>query len=219
MKEAKVASVNVGLPKSVPNGRKEVETGIFKHRVEGTVRLSQLGFEGDGQADLKNHGGPDKAACVYSIDRFPFWENGVLPKLEPGAFGENLSIEGGAEEDFCIGDTYAIGEAIVQLSQPRQPCFKLSVRYGVPELPAKVQETGYSGFYFRVLKEGDVRAGDRLKLLQRHPAGVTVMRANEIKYRLKDDAEAIRSLLAVEELAQSWREPLEKRLALLTSDA
>ncbi|NGZ75881.1 MOSC domain-containing protein [Saccharibacillus alkalitolerans] len=215
MKETTIASVNVGLPKVVPHGRKEVETGLFKYPVDGPVYLSRLGFEGDGQADLKNHGGADKAACAYSADRFPFWEKALLPKLEPGAFGENLSIEGGAEEDFCIGDTFEIGEAVVQLSQPRQPCFKLSVRYGVPELPAMVQETGYSGFYFRVLREGKVSAGDRVKLLERHPAGMTVMRANEIKYRLKDDADAIRSLLAVEELAMAWRGSLEKRLAEL----
>ncbi|MDO3408776.1 MOSC domain-containing protein [Saccharibacillus sp. CPCC 101409] len=213
MKETLIASVNVGMPKTVPNGRKEVETGIFKSPVEEGAYLGKLGFEGDEQADLKNHGGSDKAACVYSVDRFPFWENGILPKLGPGAFGENLSIENGAEEDFCIGDTFAIGEAVVQLSQPRQPCFKLSVRYGVPELPAKVQETGYSGFYFRVLQEGLVREGDRLELVQRHEAGISVMRANEIMYHRKEDAEAIRSLLAVEELSASWRNSLEKRLA------
>lgn len=218
MKDVRIAAVNVGLPKAVPNGKKEVETGIFKHPVDGAVYLSKLGFEGDGQADLKNHGGADKAACVYSTDRFPFWENGVLPKLGPGAFGENLSIEGGAEEDFCIGDTFAIGEAVVQLSQPRQPCFKLSVRYGVPELPAQVQDTGYSGFYFRVLKEGAVQAGDQVELLERHPAGMTVMRANEIKYKLKDDAEAIRSLLAIDELADGWRGSLVKRLAVLEAE-
>lgn len=219
MKEAVIAAVNVGLPKAVPNGKKEVETGIFKYPVDGAVYLSKLGFEGDGQADLKNHGGPDKAACVYSTDRFAFWEDGVLPKLGPGAFGENLSIAGAAEEDFCIGDTFAIGEAVVQLSQPRQPCFKLSVRYGVPELPAKVQETGYSGFYFRVLQEGRVQAGDRIELLKRHSAGMTVMRANEIKYKLKDDVEAIRSLLGIEELADAWRGPLETRLSALESEA
>lgn len=219
MKEVVIAAVNVGLPRSVPNGKKEVQTGIFKEPVEGAVYLGTLGFEGDGQADLKNHGGPDKAVCVYSTDRFAFWEDGVLPKLGPGAFGENLSIAGGAEEDFCIGDTFVIGEAIVQLSQPRQPCFKLSVRYGVPELPEKVQETGYSGFYFRVVREGLITAGDRVELLERHPAGMTVMRANEIKYKRKDDAEAIRSLLDVRELADAWRGPLQKRLETLDSRA
>jgi MOSC domain-containing protein YiiM len=212
MNEAVVVAVNVGLPKSVPNGSRTVETGIFKNPVKGTVYLGRLGFAGDGQADLKNHGGSDKAVCVYSTDRFAFWENGILPKLAPGAFGENLSIAGAAEEDFCIGDTFAIGEAVLQLSQPRQPCFKLSVRYGVPELPEVVQETGYSGFYFRVLQEGNIQAGDRIERLERHPAGMTVMRANEIKYKCKNDAEAIRSLLAVEELADAWRGPLAKRL-------
>ncbi|OWA34673.1 MOSC domain-containing protein [Saccharibacillus sp. O16] len=219
MKEIVVAAVNVGRPKVIPNGRQEVETGIFKQPVEGSVYLGKLGFEGDGQADLKNHGGPDKAACVYSVDRFEFWESELLPKLEPGAFGENLSITGGAEEDFCIGDIFSIGGAVVQLSQPRQPCFKLSVRYGVPELPARVQETGYSGFYFRVLQEGEVQAGDRLVLQKRHHAGMTVMRANEIKYKLKDDAEAIRSLLAVQELAEAWSGSLKKRLSALEANA
>jgi len=219
MKPIIIAAVNVGLPKTVPNGRQTVETGIFKHPVDGPVYLGKLGFEGDGQADLKNHGGPDKAACVYSMDRFAFWEDGILPKLGPGAFSENLSIEGGAEDDFCIGDIFAIGEAVVQLSQPRQPCFKLSVRYGVPELPAKVQETGYSGFYFRVLQEGEVQAGDRLVLQERHPAGITVMRANEIKYKLKEDTEAIRSLLAVEELSEAWSGSLRKRLGDLETKA
>lgn len=219
MKPIMIEAVNVGLPQAVPNGRKTVETGIFKHPANGPVYLGKLGFEGDGQADLKNHGGPDKAACVYSTDRFAFWEDGILPTLSPGAFGENLSISGAAEEDFCIGDIFAIGGAVVQLSQPRQPCFKLSVRYGVPELPAKVQETGYSGFYFRVLQEGEIQAGDRLILQDRHPAGMTVMRANEIKYKLKDDAEAIRSLLAVQELAEGWSGSLKKRLAELEANA
>ncbi|MCQ4086869.1 MOSC domain-containing protein [Saccharibacillus sp. JS10] len=215
MKLIKIAAVNIGLPQTVPHGKKEVETGIFKSPVNNAVYLSKLGFEGDGQADLKNHGGVDKAACVYSIDRFPFWEADLLPKLEPGAFGENLSLEGGAEEDFCIGDTFAIGEAIVQVSQPRQPCFKLSVRYGVPELPVKVQETGYSGFYFRVLQEGLIRSGDVFQLIERHPAAMTVMRANEIKYKGQDDAEGIRELLSIPELAEAWRGSLEKRLAKL----
>lgn len=212
MVRAEIVSLNIGQPKPAAFNGKEVSTGLFKTPADEPLFLSRTNFEGDGQGDLVHHGGPDKAVCVYPHEHYPYWERELQRSLEYGAFGENLTIRGLAETDVCIGDIYRLGEASVQVSQPRQPCFKLSMRYGKPEMPLLVQETGFTGFYFRVLEEGLVSPADGLTRTWRHPLGVTVDYANRIMHRDKGNFEGIRRLLAVEELSANWRRTFEKRL-------
>ncbi|EJL27903.1 MOSC domain-containing protein [Brevibacillus sp. BC25] len=208
-----IISLNVGKPKQVQYQNKEVSTGIFKSPATKALYLSFLNFEGDGQADLVHHGGKEKAVCVYPYEHYPFWEAELQRELAIGAFGENLTIRGLVETDVCIGDTFQLGEAIVQVSQPRQPCYKLSVRYGVPEMLVKVQETGYTGFYFRVLKEGLVSHTDGLIRLSCHPRAITVSYANRIMHQEKDNIDGMKKLLEVEELSSNWRATFTKRLS------
>lgn len=212
MGKATIVSLNVGTPSSLTYRNKEVLTGIMKRPVSGRVFLSTLNFEGDAQADLIHHGGKEKAVCVYPYEHYAYWEKELNRPLEYGAFGENLTTEGLLEQDVCIGDVYQIGEAIVQVSQPRQPCYKLSVRYGLTDLPVKVQDTGYTGYYFRVLQEGYVSKGDALTLLRRHPYGITISFANQIMHHDKKNVEGIRRILAVESLSKNWRSTFQKRL-------
>ncbi|MDF2959975.1 MAG: yflK [Paenibacillus sp.] len=205
-------SLNISKPVTVEYQGKPLETGIFKEPVNGILMLSSVQLEGDGQGDLINHGGEDKAVCVYCAEHYVFWEEELQHKLPYGAFGENFTVTGLLESAVHIGDVFEIGEAVVQVSQPRQPCFKLGMKHKLPELPAQVQNTGFTGYYFRVLKEGKVSAGDNFSLKERHPLAVTVAEANRLKYHDKADIAGIHTLLAVEALADSWRKSFEKRL-------
>lgn len=157
-----VVSLNVGKPKTVDYRGKPLETGIYKLPVPGPLELHAEGFDGDGQADLVNHGGPDKAVCVYPVEHYVYWEELLGRKLDFSAFGENITVSGLLETEVCIGDVFEIGTALLQVSQPRFPCFKLSQKHGPADMPARVLSTGYSGFYFRVLREGRVASGDRI---------------------------------------------------------
>ncbi|ANC07779.1 MULTISPECIES: MOSC domain-containing protein [Bacillus cereus group] len=211
--EYRLLSLNIGLPKEVTYGGKVIHTGINKKQVKEPVYLSFVKFNGVGQADLVHHGGVDKAVCVYTDDHYPYWEKELNQDLVYGAFGENITVSGMREEDVCIGDTFELGEAIVQVTQPRQPCFKLAKKYNIPKLPLYFQETGYTGFYFRVLKEGWVSAVDTLKRLQSDPKGVSVAFANRIMHKEKQNIEGIKRILEVNALSSSWRKSFEKRIS------
>lgn len=211
-----VVSLNVGKVQPGQYRGKEQRSGIVKSGVDGAVALGELGLDGDEQADLVFHGGPDKAICVYSLAHYPHWEDVLGRKLPHGSFGENFSVAGLSENDVHIGDAFAVGGAVVQISQPRQPCWKLAMRWGLEELPLLVTETGATGFYFRTLEGGAVSAGDELRLLSRHPAGITVAEANRVMHRDKTDADGIRALLEVDALSESWRNTLTNRLGRLT---
>lgn len=211
--EYQLLSLNIGLPKEVTYGGKVVHTGINKKQVKEPVYLSFVKFNGDGQADLVHHGGVDKAVCVYTGDQYPYWEKELNQDLVYGAFGENITVSGMSEEDVCIGDTFELGQAIVQVTQPRQPCFKLAKKYNIPKLPLYFQETGYTGFYFRVLKEGWVSSVDTLKRLQSDPKGVSVAFANRIMHKEKQNIEGIKRILEVNALSNSWRKSFEKRIS------
>ncbi|MGH0668178.1 MOSC domain-containing protein [Bacillus paranthracis] len=211
--EYQLLSLNIGLPKEVTYGGKVIHTGINKKQVKEPVYLSFVKFNGDGQADLVYHGGVDKAVCVYTGDHYPYWEKELNQDLVYGAFGENITVSDMREEDVCIGDTFQIGEAVVQVTQPRQPCFKLAKKYNMPKLPLYFQETGYTGFYFRVLKEGWVSSVDTLKRLQSDPKGVSVAFANRIMHKEKQNIEGIKRILEVNALSSSWRKSFEKRIS------
>ncbi|WP_313235818.1 MOSC domain-containing protein [Sporosarcina ureae] len=213
MNKVEILSLNVGKPKDIVFGKKSVTTGFFKERMQQAVFLSFVHFIGDGQGDLVHHGGVHKAVCVYPYKHYPHWERTLERTLPYGAFGENLTITGITEEEICIGDSFQLGEAIVQVSQPRQPCFKLALIYDRKDLPLLVQETGFTGFYFRVLQEGLVSPTDRLVPLTRQAHAISVAEANRLMHQDKYDLESVRRLLEVEELSPSWRKTFEKRLA------
>ncbi len=219
LETADLVSLNVGKPIAVNHGTKEIMSGIFKQGSEEELRLEKTGLSGDGQADLVNHGGPDKAVCAYFEAHYDYWSEQLSIPLAYGAFGENFTISNWTEEELCIGDIIEAGELMLQVSQPRQPCFKLGIRHKAADLPIKVQQSGYTGFYFRVLKEGAIKAGAQLRLKERHSAGITIAEANRLMYVDKQDIAGLRKLLAVKELAESWQEPLASRLArLLTAE-
>ncbi|WP_420808653.1 MOSC domain-containing protein [Cohnella luojiensis] len=205
-------SINIGNVKSSTYKGKEAKSGIVKSAITHAVALAELGLAGDEQADLVNHGGKDKSVCVYSADHYPHWENVLGRKLPHGTFGENFTVRGMSERDIHIGDVYQVGTAAVQVSQPRQPCWKLAMRWGLDELPLLVTESGATGFYLRVLENGVAANGDELRLMQTHPARITVEEANRLMHKDKEDAEGIRRLLAVKELSASWVNTLTKRL-------
>ncbi|MUT67373.1 MOSC domain-containing protein [Paenibacillus sp. NEAU-GSW1] len=193
-------------------------TAIFKSATDDSIKLGRTGHAGDGQADTVNHGGPDKAVCAYFDRHYPYWQEQFGRPLDYGAFGENWTLAEWSEHDLCIGDIIRAGEVTVQVSQPRVPCYKLGVRHQRPALTAEVQETGFSGFYFRVLEEGNIASGTSVELVERDPAGITIAEANRIMFRAKRDESAIQSLLVVSALADSWRETLTERLRKLQQD-
>jgi MOSC domain-containing protein YiiM len=171
-----VRSVNVGLPRPLATGRGEVPSGIVKAPVAGRVRMHRLGLDGDGQADLSVHGGLDKAVYVYSNDHYPLWQRELgRTDLGPGFFGENLTVDGMLETDVRIGDIYRIGATAGQVTQPRTPCFKLAARVGIPDFATTFLASGRSGFYLRVLEEGDVGAGDPIERISSPPTALTVL--------------------------------------------
>ncbi|MFH5181526.1 MOSC domain-containing protein [Paenibacillus sp. TAB 01] len=213
MQSVKLLSLNIGKPVEMAYQGKSVSTGIYKKAVEDHVYLSSLNLEGDAQADLVNHGGPDKAVCVYCSEHYAMWEGKLQRSLAYGTFGENFTVAGLEESQVHIGDIFELGTVRLQISQPRQPCFKLGGKLNQPELPLWVQQTGCTGYYFRVLKEGHVAPGQTFRLAERHPAAVSVAEANRLKYHDKSDFDGIRALLAVEALADSWRESFQKRLS------
>lgn len=212
MSSISILSINVGLPKPMTYRDQSISTGIGKTPVSGSLYLSETNFDGDRQADPVNHGGPDKAVCVYPFEHYDFWERELRRTLPYGAFGENLTVSGLAEDNVCIGDIFRLGEAVVQVSQPRQPCFKLAALYDRADLPVLVQDTGFTGFYFRVLRPGIVQASDGLTRISSHPKSVTVAFANRIKHHDKRNIEAIRAILEVDALSANWRASFLKRL-------
>jgi MOSC domain-containing protein YiiM len=162
----RVLTVNVGLPRDVTFGKRRMRTAILKEPTNGAVPLRRFGFEGDGQADPRYHGGPDKAAYLYPFEHYAYWAE-VLSRndLGPGAFGENLTTEGLLETDVRIGDVYEVGSATVQVTQPRTPCAKLGAKFGSMTFVRTFASAGRPGFYLRVLREGMVEAGDAIVLL------------------------------------------------------
>ncbi|SER84409.1 MOSC domain-containing protein [Salipaludibacillus aurantiacus] len=207
--KANIISLNVGTPKTLNGLGKSVETAIVKEPVDSEIFLSKEQLEGDQQADQKNHGGPDKAICVYPFDHYPFWEEELGKKLLPGAFGENLTVKGLIEEAVCIGDLFQWGEAQVQVSQPRKPCHKLAKRLESEELPKRVAETGKTGFYFRVMKEGMVSESTPLQLIKRY-SEISVARVNNVYYEHQYDESLIQEVISVPELAASWKDMMRE---------
>jgi len=210
MKSMVVASLNIGLPRKESFFGKDILTGICKQPVTGPLHLGRLGFENDGVGDLKHHGGTDKAVCVYSLDHYPYWEDILGMKLPAAAFGENLTVSQVYEEDICIGDILQLGTALVQVSQPRQPCRTLAARYGRDDLIKLVVDSGLTGFYFRVLEEGRVEKGAELLVKERDPRAVAVSFANHTYHHDRKNCDAIEMVLAVPALSASWQKSFQE---------
>lgn len=206
-----LTAVQVGRTNALRSSGKVVPSAFVKRRVVGPAWLGELGLGGDEQADLKAHGGPDKAVCVYPGEHYAYWAERLARALPEAAFGENFTTRGLTENTVHIGDIFGVGEATVQVSQPRQPCFKLAARHEEPKLALWVQETGRTGFYFRCLEPGWVAPDQPVTLVERSPHGVTVAEANNVMYQDKNNAAGTERLLAVPELSGSWRKTLEKR--------
>jgi MOSC domain-containing protein YiiM len=205
--QARVVSLQVACATTLPWRGGEVPSGFVKDPVAGRVALGPLGFDGDEQADLTVHGGLDKAACCYASEHFPFWSELTGKPFGPGAFGENLTLAGVSEQDVHIGDTYRLGDATVEVSQPRGPCFKVAARWGVRTLPAEMARRLIAGFYFRVLTPGSVATGDMMHLLERG-SDVTVAEVLRVTYRDRHDPPALARVMAVPQLAAQWRAAL-----------
>ncbi|HXX80416.1 MAG TPA: MOSC domain-containing protein [Thermodesulfovibrionales bacterium] len=203
-------SLNIGLPRKERFYGREMLTGICKVPVSGPLLLKKLGFEGDGVGDTKHHGGPDKAVCVYSTDHYPYWQEIMGMKLPAAAFGENLSVANLREEDICIGDIFELGTALVQVSQPRQPCKTLAARYGRDDMIRLVVDSGYTGFYLKVLKEGLVEQGSTLILKERDPHRITVSFANQTYHHDNKNCGAIKKILEVPGLSESWQRSFQE---------
>jgi MOSC domain-containing protein YiiM len=201
----RVVSLQVGRPATLTFRGRDIPTGIFKTPVAGPVALGDEGFEGDFQADRRHHGGPENALCVHPTEHWPDWEALVEAPLPYGAFGENLSTSGLLETDVHIGDVFTLGTATVQVSQPRSPCYKLATRWRKRTLVAAMAREGRSGWYFRVLETGAVRAGDELTLTER-VSEVSVREVMRVVFVDKDDLDARRRVAAVDTLAAVWRE-------------
>ncbi len=173
----RLLSVQVGKPRSIPQGDRTVRTAIFKEPVLFRVRVRRLNLDGDSQADLRVHGGPDKAVYAYDLSGYAHWRRKLGLELPFGQFGENLTVEGMPESLVRIGDIYRIGTALLQVSQPRSPCYKLSLKMGRPAFARDFLASGHPGFYLRVLEEGELGAGDPIALVEAGPDGATVERA------------------------------------------
>jgi MOSC domain-containing protein YiiM len=212
---ALLVAVLVGRPQwMVSSEGRSWRSGIVKAAVEGPVMLRAENIDGDGQAELDVHGGPDMAVLAYSADHYPRWREEIdLPGLDVGGFGENFAISGQDEDSVCVGDVYAVGEAVVQVTKPRGPCANIARRWSRPDLVRLVERTGRHGWYLRVLQEGMVVAGQEVRLLERPHPEWSVSRAREVYIGRRRHPDLAVELLAVPELAADTRRDLELAIA------
>lgn len=186
-------------------------SGFRKTPTEEPVYLGLTNLAGNGQADLVHHGGPDKAVCVFALSRYAYWQERLERSIAYGGFGENFTVSDQDEDTVCIGDIFGLGEAIVEVSQPRSPCWKLARRWQVKQLSLWFQESGFTGWYLRVLQPGLVAAGQEFILQERPNPAWTIARANEVRYDVAAAPEALASLGACEALGASWRKHFQNR--------
>jgi len=203
---AKVISLNVGLPRTVYFRGQAVTTGIFKEPVSGHIKLRRINLDGDKQADLTVHGGPDKAVYAYPAEHYDYWKK-RLPnmKLPWGMFGENLTTVELLEDQVNIGDVFQIGSSEVVVTQPRMPCYKLGVKFGSMDIVKKFMDSKLTGIYFRVLKEGEVGAGDAIELISRDANNVTVKDIVRLVTG-EGDMATIRRAVHIKALPEAWRQ-------------
>jgi MOSC domain-containing protein YiiM len=209
----KIISVNVGRPRLVMRDGEPVSTGIFKEPVTGRVMMRTLNLDGDRQADLTVHGGPEKAVYGYPSEHYEFWRR-ELPDMDLpwGMFGENFTTEGMSETEINVGDKFRVGSAELMATQPRMPCYKLGIRFGRTDIIKRFLMSERSGIYFSVLKEGEVGAGDEFELLEKNASGVRVVDVTRLYSSDKKNVDLLRQAIASDALPSSWREYFQKRL-------
>lgn len=209
----KLVSVNVGMPKLVEINGHQVNTGIYKTPQTGKVWLGKANLTGDGQADLTVHGGEFQAAYSYPLEHYAYWEKTLRrEKLSYGTFGENFTVSGLLEDEVYVGDTFSIGEAVIEATMPRIPCFKFGHKIGKPDILAAFLTSGRSGFYHRVIQEGYIQAGDEVKRIARDPNSITIRRALGLQKLEEGDIEALQHALSIKQLPPLLRSVYQQRL-------
>ena len=218
--DMKLVSVNVGAPRIVMNNGDAVSTGIFKEPVAGRVMLRTLNVDGDRQADLSVHGGPSKAVYAYPSEHYDYWKR-ELPemKLPWGMFGENFTTAGLIESEINIGDKFRVGSATVMATEPRMPCYKLGIRFCRPDIVKRFLTSVRTGFYFAVLQEGEVGAGEPIELTEKNKDSLKVSDITALYTREKHNVGLLRRVIEVEALPEIWKRYFRHRLANLTCDS
>jgi MOSC domain-containing protein YiiM len=208
-----LVSVNLGLPRTVTWKGRTVKTGIFKTPTNGRVRVQTLNLDGDRQADLSVHGGPDKAIYVYPSEHYDYWR-GEFPNMELpwGMFGENFTTTGLLEGAVNVGDTFRIGSAVAMVTQPRVPCYKLAAKFGREDIVKRFLASGRSGFYLKVVQEGEVGAGDAIELMSRDGHAVTVADVANLYRDGTDQVRLLQRVVQVEALPENWRDHFQQQI-------
>lgn len=211
-----VTAVRLRIGRALPFGANGEPSAIDKHPAVHPLRLTADGFEGDEQADSRHHGGPDKALHHYPEEHYAAWRL-EFPELQveafrAGGFGENLCTVGLTEANVCVGDVFRLGGALIQVSQARQPCWKLNLRFGNPDMSRRVQDSARTGWYYRVLETGEVAPGAALQLLDRPHPGWPLARLLFHLYKDPQNVSALTAIAALDSLALSWRELVQRRL-------
>ncbi len=207
-----IVSINVGRPQIIVRRDRRLSSAIGRRPVDGPINLTADGLAGDRVSDQSVHGGPDKAVCCYPAEHYDYWRNELGLDMPLPSFGENLTISGLPECEACIGDSFRAGDAVLQISQPRQPCAKLAMFIGRPDMPRLVTAKGYSGYYVRVLRPGRIAPGDELRLSDRPHPDFTVARTNRLRLEPTSDPDGAAALSSIAELSQSWRDHFAERL-------
>lgn len=209
----KLVSVNTGGPREVSANGRTVRTSIWKSARDGRLHVATLNIDGDKQSDLSVHGGKHKAVYCYPSEHYAYWRE-QLPGVDLpwGAFGENLTTEGLLETEVCIGDRIRIGTAEFQVTQPRQPCFKLGIRFGRDDIVKRFVLSGRPGFYVSVTREGDIGRGDTIDYLEHAAGSMSVSDIFALKFDDEDQDEQVRRAASIDALAPSWREYFAQRL-------
>ncbi len=205
-----VNHLNLGQPREIETPRGVVLTSIFKSPVPGRIPVRGYNLVGDQQADLSVHGGPAKAIYAYASEHYPYWEAKLKHPLTPGNFGENLTTEGLLESEVHIADHYRIGTAILKVTQPRMPCFKLNLRFDSSVMVKLFWQSGFSGIYFGIVEEGEIAAGDPIELLERPPNSVTVAEVVSAFKGETEDGSLIERVLAAP-ISGSWKQEILER--------
>ena len=214
----KVLSINVGLPQEIEWKGQKVRTSIFKKPIAGRVRVRRLNIDGDGQADLIGHGGEHRAVMVYQAESYAYWQAFLQRNdLYHGRFAENLTVEGLADKDVCIGDRYRIGTAVFEVTQPRVTCFKVGISLGLPEMPALLVAHKRPGFYFRVIAEGEIEAGDPIEKITKGTGGITVADIDQLLYSKDHPKEQLQKALKIPALAKGWQSSFKELLTAVES--
>ena len=215
--DMKLISVNVGLPRVVMRNGDPVSTGIFKEPVAGRIMLRTLNLDGDRQADLSVHGGSSKAVYVYPSEHYDYWKHEVPEMDLPwGMFGENFTTTGLFESELNIGDKFHVGSAVVMVTQPRLPCYKLGLRFGRSDMIKRFLGSERTGFYFAVLQEGEVGVGDQIEFIEGSKRNIRVSDITQLYTREKHNIGLLRRAIEVEALPESWRSYFQNRLQKLT---